>query len=135
VNFGSLALRALMTLGLLIILSFAGAITFPVLSAITNLAGTGILNLVFLFAATVVLAIIGSLLGKSIRSMKKPLEALLSTFASAFAMGGILSLFAALNIPYAAHINLTWLGTSWYSAMLAMFLIGTPIILIFLVGE
>jgi hypothetical protein len=67
--------------------------------------------------------------------MKKPIEALLSAFAGSFAMGGVLALFAVLNIPYAARINPTWLGTNWYSAALAMFLIGTPIMLTFLVGE
>jgi hypothetical protein len=112
-----------------------GAIVFPVSFAVANFAGAGILDLVFLFAAMLVLALIGSLLGRGIRSMKKPIEALLSAFAGSFAMGGVLALFAVLNIPYAARINPTWLGTNWYSAALAMFLIGTPIMLTFLVGE
>jgi hypothetical protein len=128
-------MRALVILVILILLSFAGAITFPVLSAVTSVPGTGILNLIFLFVAMLALALIGSLLGKGIRGLKKPVEALLSAFVGSFAMGGVLALFAALDIPYTAHINLTWLGTNWYSASLAILLIGTPIMLTFLVGE
>jgi len=120
---------------ILVLLSFAGAITFPVLAVVTSVPGTGILNLIFLFVAMLVLALIGSLLGRGIRGIKRPLEALLSAFAGSLAMGGVLALFAALNIPFTAHINLNWLGTSWYSSALAIFLIGTPIMLTFLVGE
>jgi hypothetical protein len=134
-NFGSLAVKALLVIVLLFLLSLAGAIIFPDLAALTSSTGSGIIGLLLLIAAILVLAVIGSLLGRGIRSIKKPVEVLLLSFVGAFFMGAALALFAVLNIPFAIRVNLSWLGTSWYSPLLALLFIGTPLMLIFLVAE
>ncbi|QBD78916.1 hypothetical protein EPA93_24205 [Ktedonosporobacter rubrisoli] len=134
-NFGQLAIRSVFILVLLFVLSLAGAITFPVLAISTTTTGLGIVNILSLIITMIVLAVIGYLLGRGIRSIKKPLESLILTYVSSFILGGVLALFTYLNVPYAARINLTWLGASWYSPWLAVFLIGTTIMIVFLVGE
>ena len=134
-NFGSVALKGLVVLILLILLSLARAITFPPFSVLTNTAGAGIVNLLLLLAALLVLSIVGTLLARGIKSVKKSMEALLFAFVGSFFMGAILAVFALLNIPYAARVNLSWLGTSWYSPILTLFFIGVPLMLVFLVGD
>ncbi len=134
-NFGSLAVKALVVIVLLFLLSLAGAVTFPALSVITSGAGAGLTSLLFLLIAMLVLSIIGNLLGRGIRSVKKPLEALILTFIGSFFMGAALALFAVLNVPYTARINLGWLGSSWYSPILTLLFIGAPLMLVFLVAE
>jgi hypothetical protein len=134
-NFGNLAVKAVVIVLLLFVLSLSGAIVFPALSIITGSAGAGLTSIIFLLVAMLLLSVIGNLLGRGIRSVKKPLEALLLAFIGAFFMGAALELFAVLNIPYTARLNLNWLGTSWYSPLLALLLIGTPLMLVFLVGE
>ena len=135
-NFGLVALKALIVLVLLFLLSLARAITFPALTVITGADGSaGISSLLYLIVAMLVLSIIGNLLGRGIRSIKKPVEALILTFVGSFFMGSALALFAVLNIPYTARLNLTWLGTSWYSPFLALLFIGAPLMLVFLVAE
>lgn len=133
-NFGSLAVKALLVIVLLFLLSLAGAIIFPNIASVTS-STSGITGILLLIAAILVLAVIGSLLGRGIRSVKKPVETLLLSFVGAFFMGAALALFAVLNIPYAIQVNLTWLGTNWYSPLLALLFIGTPLMLIFLVAE
>jgi hypothetical protein len=134
-NFGAVALKALVAIALLFLLSLAGAITFPFVTVFTNGAGAGIASILFLLAAMLALSIVGNLMARGIRSIKKPIEALILAFVGAFFIGAALALLALLNIPYAAHINLQWLGTSWYSPILAMLLIGAPLMLVFIVGE
>ncbi|QBD78914.1 hypothetical protein EPA93_24195 [Ktedonosporobacter rubrisoli] len=134
-NFGLLAIKSLVILALLFLLSLAGAVTFPVLAVVTGTSAVGLVNLISLLVAVFILSILGNLLGRGIKGLKKPIEALILTYLGAFFMGGILSLFTYLNVPYAAHINLGWLGTNWYSSWLTMLLIGTTIMVVFLVGE
>ena len=133
-NFGALALKALVIIGVLFLLSLAGAVTFPVLSVLSN-GGIAITSLLFLILAILILSIIGNLLGRGIRSVKKPMEALILAFVGSFFMGAALTLFAILNIPYTARINLNWLGTNWYSPILALLFIGAPLMLVFMVAE
>jgi hypothetical protein len=40
-----------------------------------------------------------------------------------------------LNLPGTVRINLSWLGTSWYSAFLTFLFIGAPLMLVFLVVD
>ncbi len=133
-NFGALALKALVIIGILFLLSLAGAVTFPILSVLSN-GGVAITSLLFLILAIIILSIIGNLLGRGIRSVKKPMEALILAFVGSFFMGAALTLFAILNIPYTARINLNWLGTNWYSPILALLFIGAPLMLVFMVAE
>lgn len=133
-NFGALALKALVIIGILFLLSLAGAVTFPVLSVLSN-GGIAITSLLFLILAILILSVIGNLLGRGIRSVKKPMEALILAFVGSFFMGAALTLFAILNIPYTARINLNWLGTNWYSPILALLFIGAPLMLVFMVAE
>src|SRR2546423_477689 len=104
-NFGSLALKAVVIIVLLFLLSLAGAITFPVLSVITGGTGAGLASLLFLLLAMIVLSIIGNLIGRGIRSVKKPMEALVLTFVGAFFMGAALAIFLILKIPFTPNIN------------------------------
>ena len=134
-NFGSIAIKALLLIVLLFLLSLAGAIIFPNISTIAGSTGAGIIGFLLLIAAILVLSVIGSLLGRGIRSLKKPIEMLLLSFVGAFFMGAALALFAVLNIPYAIQVNLHWLGTNWYSPLLSLLFIGTPLMLIFLVAD
>ncbi|HEY7420313.1 MAG TPA: hypothetical protein VH593_34360 [Ktedonobacteraceae bacterium] len=132
-NFGSLALKGLVVLAILLVLSLTSAITFTLTSIGSSTALTSVL---FTIIAILVLAIIGNLLGRGIRSVqKKPLEALLLTFVGSFVMGAALALFSILNQPYTPRINLTWLGTSWYAPLLTMLLVGSPLMLVFLAPE
>ena len=133
-NFGALALKALVIIAILFLLSLAGAVTFPVLSVLSN-GGVAITSLLLLILAIIILSIIGNLLGRGIRSVKKPMEALILAFVGSFFMGAALTLFAILNIPYTARINLSWLGTNWYSPILALLFIGAPLMLVFMVAE
>ncbi len=134
-NFGLVALKALIVLVLLFIFSLAGALTFPSLLAISGSGGTGFTSLLFLLLAMLGLSIIGNLLGRGIRSIKKPLEALILTFVGSFFLGAALALFTVLNIPNTARINLAWLGPYWYSPFLVLLFVGAPIMLVFLVAE
>jgi len=133
-NFGMVALKALVVLVLLFLFSLAGALTFPALAAV-GANGTGLVGLLFLILAMLVLSIIGNLLGRGIRSIKKPLEELILAFVGSFFMGAALALFTVLNIPNTARVNLGWLGTSWYSPFLALLFLGAPLMLVFLVAE
>jgi len=136
-NFGSLALKALVVVALLFLLSLAGAVRFPALTNVTS-GGVGIAGILFLIIAMLILSVIGNLMGRGIRSVKKPPEVLFLSFVGAFFMGAVLALFAILNVPSVpsiASINLNWLGTAWYSPFLALLFIGTPLILVFLVTD
>ncbi|GAC1639587.1 MAG: hypothetical protein NVS4B9_32390 [Ktedonobacteraceae bacterium] len=133
-NFGMVALKALVIIVLLFLFSLAGAITFPALTTLSA-SGAGLTNLLILLLAMIVLSIIGNLLGRGIRSVKKPLEALILTFVGSFFLGAALALFTVLNIPGTARVNLVWLGTNWYSPFLALLFLGAPLMLVFLVAE
>ncbi|BCL83431.1 hypothetical protein ccbrp13_58960 [Ktedonobacteria bacterium brp13] len=134
-NFGSLAIKAVVVILLLFLLSLANAITFPNLAAVANNAGTGLTSILLFLAAILVLSIVGSLLGRGIRSLKKPFEVLILAFIGSFFLGGALALFEVLNVPNAIHVNLNWVGTNWYSPLLALLFIGAPLMLVFMIGD
>ncbi len=134
-NFASVMIKALIVLVLLFLLSLANAITFPVLSVITGGTGAGITSILLFLLAVVLLAMVGNLIARGIKSVKKGGEALLLTFVGSFFMGAVLTIFALLNIPYTIRVNLAWTGTAWYSPILTLFFIGIPLMLAFLVGD
>jgi hypothetical protein len=134
-NFGSVMVKALVVLVLLFLLSLAGAITFPLLTVVTGGAGAGLSSILLFLLAIVLLSLVGNLIARGIRSVKKSTEALILTFVGSFFMGAVLTIFALLNIPYTVRVNLAWTGNSWYSPILTLFFIGIPLMLAFLVGD
>ncbi len=134
-NFGSVMVKALMVLVLLFLLSLAGAITFPLLTVVTGGAGAGLSSILLFLLAIVLLSLVGNLIARGIRSVKKSTEALILAFVGSFFMGAVLTIFALLNIPYTVRVNLAWTGNSWYSPILTLFFIGIPLMLAFLVGD
>jgi hypothetical protein len=134
-NFGSVMVKALVVLVLLFFLSLAGAITFPLLTVVTGGAGAGLSSILLFLLAIVLLSLVGNLIARGIRSVKKSVEALILAFVGSFFMGAVLTIFALLNIPYTVRVNLAWTGNSWYSPILTLFFIGIPLMLAFLVGE
>lgn len=134
-NFGTIVTKTLVALLVLFFLSLTGALTFPVFSAVTSGTATGFTSILLFLLAIVLLAIVGSLLARGIRSVKKSVEALAMGFVGAFAMGGILAIFAQLNVPYTVRVNLYWTGTSWYSSLLSLLFIGIPLMFVFLIGD
>ncbi len=134
-NFGTIVTKTLVALVVLFLLSLVGALTFPVFSVITSGTAAGFTGILLFLLAIVLLAIVGSLLARGIRSVKKSLEALAMGFVGSFAMGGILAIFALLNVPYTVHVNLYWTGTSWYSSLLSLLFIGIPLMFVFLIGD
>ncbi|HEY7414800.1 MAG TPA: hypothetical protein VH593_06385 [Ktedonobacteraceae bacterium] len=134
-NFGSLAIKALVIAIILFLLSVAKAVSFPLNTIIANGTGATLSSVLFVLIALFVLSIIGNLLGRGVRSVKKPLEALLLSFVGAFSMGASLALFSVINVSYAPQLQLYWLGTAWYDPLLALLLVGAPLMLIFLVGD
>ncbi len=134
-NFGSVMIKALVVLVLLFLLSLAGAITFPLLTVVTGGAGAGLTSILLFLLAIVLLALVGNLVARGIKSVKKSGEALPLAFVGSFFMGAILTIFALLNIPYTVRVNLAWTGNSWYSPILTLLFIGIPLMLVFLVGD
>ena len=134
-TFGTVVTKTLVALVVLFLLSLAGALTFPVFSAITSGTATGFTGILLFLLAIALLAVVGSLLARGIRSVKKSLEALAMGFVGSFAMGGILAIFAQLNVPYTVRVNLYWTGTSWYSSLLSLLFIGIPLMFVFLIGD
>jgi len=118
---------------LLILYSFVGAIVFlELLSTNTSLTDYG-RDLLFLILPVLLTALVGYFLGRGIRSIKSPFEALVLTYLSTFFIGGVLALLTVLNLSYSAHVNFSWLGSAWYDPIFTIFLIGAPIALAFLV--
>jgi hypothetical protein len=134
-NFGSVVVKAVVILVLLFLLSLAGAITFPVLAVITSGTGAGITSILLFLLAILLLSLVGNLIARGIRSVKRSVEAIILVFVGAFFMGAILAVFALLNIPYTVRVNLAWLGTTWYDPILTLLFIGLPLMVVFLVGD
>lgn len=134
-NFGSVMVKALVVLVLLFLLSLAGAITFPLLTVVTNGAGAGLSSILLFLLAILLLSLVGNLIARGIKSVKKSGEGLLLAFVGSFFMGAVLTIFALLNIPYTVRVNLAWSGNSWYSPILTLLFIGIPLMLVFLVGD
>ena len=118
---------------LLFVFSLVGALTFPALPSTNSTREAYLLQFLFLLLPVVILTLIAFCLGTGIRSTKNPLQALGLAYVSALVIGGVLALLTVFNFPYSAHVNFGWLGSSWYSPWLTLFLIGSPIILAFVV--
>ncbi len=125
-------INVLLVFLLLLLFSFIGAIVFPGLPTTNTTVGDFGRALLLLVLPVFLMAIIGYFLGRGIRSIKSSFEALGLTYVSAFLVGGVLALLTILNFSYSAHVNFTWLGTSWYAPLFTIFLIGAPITLAFL---
>jgi hypothetical protein len=134
-NIGQVAIKTVVIIVILFLLSLAGAITFPVATAVAGVAGVGIINFILLLFGVFILALVGNTIGKGIRGYKVPLLAIVLVYACSFAIGGLITVLGLLNVPYAPTINITWLGTTLVSRMLTILLIGTAIMVVFLVGE
>jgi hypothetical protein len=134
-NLGTVVIKTLVALIVLFLLSLTGALTFPVFSAVASGTATGFTSILLFLLAIILLAVVGSLLARGIRSVKKSVEALAMGFVGSFAMGGILAIFAQLDVPYTVHVNLYWTGTSWYSSLLSLLFIGIPLMFVFLIGD
>ncbi len=134
-DFGSVAIKALLVLGVLFLLSLAGALTFPAFSAITGGTGVGLTGLLLFLLAIFLFSLVGNLLARGIRGVKKSGEALLMGFVGAFAIGGVLVILSVLNVPYTVQVHLNWTGTSWYSPFLTLVFIGIPLMFVFLLGD
>lgn len=118
---------------LLLLFTFIGAIIFPGLPTTSTSVTSFITAFLLLILPVLLMAIVGYFLGKGVRSLKNPFEALVLAYLSAFLIGGVLALLTVLNFSYSAHVNFTWLGSSWYAPLFTIFLIGAPIALAFLV--
>ena len=131
-NFGKLLIQGIAVFVILIFFSLAGAIT-PQFTSLSSLLANPI-NIFLYLVTVIVLTAMGYFLGVGVKSVKKPLEAVILAYGSAFVAGGALALLTLLKFPYSAHLNLYWLGTAWYDPWLLIFFIGAPIILTFVVG-
>lgn len=134
-NFASILTKTLVVLVILFLLSLTGALTFPILAAITNGTSSGLTSILIFLLAIILLSIIGNLLARGIKSVKNSGEGLLLGFVGAIAMGGILTILAQLNVPYTMTVNLSWVGTNWYSSFLSILFIGIPLMFVFLIGD
>ncbi|HLI09431.1 MAG TPA: hypothetical protein VKV40_22910 [Ktedonobacteraceae bacterium] len=117
---------------LLLAFSYINAIVFPVLPTTTASVTTFGSDLLLLIVPVLLTAVIGYYLGKGIRGVKNPLEGFVLSYVSAFLVGGVLALLTVLNFSFSAHVNLGWLGGTWYDQLFTIFLIGAPIMLIYL---
>ncbi len=134
-NFGSILVKTLVVLVVLFLLSLTGALTFPIATALSTGTSSGLTSILLFIVAILLLSIIGNLLARGIKSVKKSGEGLLLGFVGALAMGGILAIFTQLNVPYTITVHLAWLGTNWYSPFLSILFIGIPLMFVFLIGD
>ncbi|MFL5589316.1 MAG: hypothetical protein ACJ8DI_16935 [Ktedonobacteraceae bacterium] len=129
---GKLIISSVFVLGILLLFSFIGAITFPNTGiASGNLSVYGI-DLLLMVVPVLSMSFIGYFLGKGIRGLKGGLEAMGLAYISTFIVGSVLALLTVSNFAYTAHLNFTWLGAGWYAPWVTMFLIGAPVMLAFL---
>lgn len=134
-NVVTIAIKSLFMGVILWLLSLAGAITFPLLPIIAGVSTGGVVSILLFFIILFFIALIGYILGKGIRTAKKPVELIILTYAGALAMGGLVGLPSLLHLPSIANTNLSWFGGTWYSIPLALLIIGTSIMLLFVVGD
>lgn len=134
-NATSISIKTAVILVVLFLLSQTGAITFPIVAALASGVGNGVTSILLFLLAVILLSIVGNLLARGIKSTKNSAEGLLLGFVGAIAMGGILALFAQLNVPYTIVVNLAWTGTNWYSPLLTILFIGIPLMFVFLIGD
>ena len=132
-NLGKLAVQVAFVLILLIMYALVNALTFPGLTSISGIFTTAPINLLFLILSVLILTLIAYSLGRGIKSVKSNFDAILLALTSALVVGGLLALLSLLKFPYSVALNLNWLGTNWYDAWIAIFLVGAPIMLAFVV--
>lgn len=132
-DFKRWALQLVFVFVILIVLAAGGALTFPGLSSVTGVFVTAPVNLIFLVLSMIMLTLIAFVLGRGVKTIKSTFESTLLALASSLIVGGLLALLTVFNFPYSVHVNLTWLGTSWYDPWIAIFLIGSPIMMAFVV--
>ena len=132
-NLGKWAIQVGFVFFILIIFAVVNALTFPGLTSVTGIFVTAPVNLLFLILSVIVLTLIAYSLGRGIKNIKSPFEAILLSLTSALVVGGLLALLSLLKFPYSVQLNLAWLGTAWYDAWIAIFLVGAPIMLAFVV--
>jgi hypothetical protein len=124
---------SLFVLFVFLIFELIGALTFPVALTLNgNLLATG-QDLLVISVQVLLTSALGFFLGKMIHGIKLPTQGMILACISPFLIGGVTALFPVLNFAYSAHVNLYWLGGNWYSPWITMFLIGSPIMMIFLV--
>lgn len=133
-NLNSLLLKTVTVILLLFLLSLAGAITWPSFSTINN-TNIGLSGLLLFLGLMITLSVVGNLLGRGIRTIKKPIEALVIAFVGSFFMGATLIIFTVLNVPATLRLNVNWLGASWYSMFLTFLFVGAPLMLVFIVVD
>ena len=131
-NFGKLLIQGIAVFVVLIFFSLAGAIT-PQFTSLGSLLATPT-NIILYLVTAIVLTAMGYFLGVGVKGVKKPLEAVILAYGSAFVVGGVLALMTLLKFPYSAQLQLNRLGTAWYDPWLLIFFVGAPIILTFVVG-
>jgi|SRR5258708_33453448 hypothetical protein len=132
-NLGKWAIQVGFVFFILIIFAVVNALTFPGLTSIGGIFVTPPANLLFLILSVIVLTLIAYSLGRGIKNIKSPFEAILLSLTSALVVGGLLALLSLLKFPYSVQLNLAWLGTAWYDSWIAIFLVGAPIMLAFVV--
>jgi hypothetical protein len=132
-NLGKWAIQVAFVLILLIMFALVKALTFPGLTSIAGIFTTPPINLLFLVISVIILTLIAYSLGRGIKSVKSNFEAILLALTSALVIGGLLALLSLLKFPYSITLNLAWLGTAWYDSWIAIFLVGAPIMLAFVV--
>jgi hypothetical protein len=125
--------NVLIVLLVLILFSFIGAIVYPSVPGATGALDIYAHNFFLLIIPVILMATIAHFLGRGIRAIKNSFEALGLAYVGAFIIGGVLAFLSLLDLSYSAHVNFLWLGGSWYSPWMTIFLIGTPIMLAFLV--
>ena len=130
---GKMLVSVIMVFLLLLTFSLVGALTFPTLPSSNTTMESYLLDFLFLLLPMIMLTLGAFFLGTGVRSIKNSLQALGLAYVGALFIGGILALLTLFNFPYSAHVNFGWLGSSWYSLWLTLFLIGSPIMLAFVV--
>ncbi len=130
-KFGKLLIQGAAVFLFIVSFSLAGAITpqFTTFSSLIDVPANFLLYLV----TVIVLTAMGYFLGVGIQSVKKSLESLGLAYGGSLIIGGVLALMTLLKFPYSVHLNLYWIGTTWYDPWLLIFFIGTPIMLTFVV--
>ena len=128
-------INIVIVLVILILFSFLGAVTFPGITAINASLDTFVHAFLLLLIPGVSMGVIGHFLGKGIRGIKNSFEALGLAYVSAFIVGSVLALLSSLNFGYSVHVNFAWIaaGTTWYTELFTIFVIGATIMLAFLV--
>lgn len=115
-------LYALYVVSILILFSYAGAMLFPGISTQPPEAVFSGFFLLLLPAA--LLTLVGRFLQTGIRSTKNRLEAFVLTYLGSLILGGVLALLSLLTVSGSAHLNLAWLGSTWFGPWFTIFLVG-----------